>query len=116
MLRQLGVLSEIDGKALGAYCAAFARWVEAEREISQYGIVIREPVLLQGEETGYVRHKKNPAVNISHEAMKLMKSFLVEFGMTPAARSRIHVEDSAAKRDPFEDYLSGTKDAASKPN
>jgi hypothetical protein len=36
--------------------------------------------------------------------MKTMKSFLVEFGMTPAARSRLRI-DKPKEADPFEDYL-----------
>jgi P27 family predicted phage terminase small subunit len=107
-LERLGVLSRIDGKALAAYCHAFARWFEAEEEIAEYGIVVKEPVLLMGAETGFYRHKKNPAVTISEGAMKLMKSFLIEFGMTPASRSRLRVDQPAGdEQDPFEKFMKG---------
>jgi len=103
-LMQLGVLSKIDGKALAAYCHCYARWFQAERDVEKYGVIIEEPILLMGEATDYVRLKKNPACNVSESAMKGMKSFLVEFGMTPAARSRIRI-DKAKEADPFEAYL-----------
>jgi P27 family predicted phage terminase small subunit len=107
-LRQLGVLSKIDRAALAAYCHAFARWFQAEQEIRKLGIVVREPILRNGFATKFVRYKKNPAVTISEGAMKLMKSFLIEFGMTPAARSRLSAADPDAKRkkqDPAEKYF-----------
>lgn len=105
-LRQLGVLSKIDRAALAAYCHAYARWFQAEEEIRKLGIVVKEPILLQGLETDYVRYKKNPAVTISETATKIMKAFLVEFGMTPSSRSRIHVE-KPPENDPLEDFLKG---------
>jgi P27 family predicted phage terminase small subunit len=110
-LSALGVLSRIDGKALAAYCHAFDRWMQAEKEVKRYGIVVKEPVLLQGEPTGFVRHKKNPAVTVSETAMKLMKSFLIEFGMTPAARSRIRIEKPSSE-DPQESYVRRKLEAA----
>lgn len=103
-LLQLGVLTKVDGKALAAYCHAFARWFQAEKDVEKYGVIVEEPILLMGEETGYVRLKKNPACNVSETSMKIMKSFLVEFGMTPAARSRVRIE-KPKERDPFQDYL-----------
>ena len=105
-LRALGVLSTIDRAALAAYCHAYARWFQAETEILELGIVVREPILVAGVETGYVRYKKNPAVTISEGAMKLMKSFLIEFGMTPSSRSRLIVNEDATKPiDPAEKYF-----------
>jgi Phage terminase, small subunit len=68
--------------------------------------------LLMGGETGFVRLKKNPACTVSETAMKTMKSFLVEFGMTPAARSRIRIE-KPKEADPFEDYLKKGASSAS---
>lgn len=103
-LMQLGVLSKIDGKALAAYCHAFARWFQAERDVEKYGLLVEEPVLVAGVDSGYIRLKKNPACTVSETAMKTMKSFLVEFGMTPAARSRIRIE-KPKEADPFEAYL-----------
>jgi P27 family predicted phage terminase small subunit len=123
ILREMKVLTEADSKALAAYCHNFARWMEAEKEISRLGILVEEPVLGKpdrdtGEQEvlGY-KYKKNPAVNISHEAQKLMKSFLIEFGMTPAARTKIRIE-KPAEADPFEAYLAGAGAPAAdaKPN
>ncbi len=119
ILREMKVLTEADAKALAAYCHNFMRWMQAEKEVEERGILIDEPIVKRSTEpdhktgrpvvteeiVGY-RTKKNPAVNISNEAQKLMKSFLIEFGMTPAARTKIRIEKPAEK-DPFEEYLKG---------
>lgn len=108
-LLRLGVLTVVDGKALAAYCHAYARWLQAERDVARYGLVIREPVTTKiGHRlvaTRFVRLKRNPAISVAHDAMKLMKSFLVEFGLTPASRSRLKVEQQPPDEDPFDLYV-----------
>jgi P27 family predicted phage terminase small subunit len=106
-LLRLKVLTVIDGMALAAYCQAYARWQQAERDVKRYGITVRESVLKDGEPTGYVRLKRNPAIGVANDALKIMKSFLIEFGMTPAARTRIHVE-IPSEQDPFDRYIADT--------
>jgi P27 family predicted phage terminase small subunit len=107
-LREMGVLTKIDGKALAAYCHSYARWMEAEEEIRRVGIVVQEPIWDQtsGRLMG-VKFKKNPAVTISETAMKIMKSFLVEFGMTPSSRSRVRIE-KPTEGDELEEFLKGS--------
>ncbi len=108
-LLTLNVLSIVDGKALAAYCHNFSRWMEAEAEIALHGLIVEEPVTKgQGEAAvivGY-KYKRNPAVTISNDAQKLMKSFLIEFGLTPASRSRLRIEKKADE-DPFAKFLAG---------
>lgn len=112
-LRTLGVLSRIDGKALAAYCHAYARWIEAEAEVARFGIIVCEPLLIDEKLVG-VRYKKNPAVTISETAMKIMKSFLVEFGMTPSSRSRVRIEKPPGQEDPIDAFLRGSAPAEKK--
>ncbi len=106
-LMQLHVLSDVDGKALAAYCFAYARWHEAEKEIGRLGIIVDEPIMGGTAEyreiVGY-KYKRNPAVTISHDALKLMKSYLIEFGLTPAARTRLRIE-RPKQADPMDEYL-----------
>jgi len=113
-LRTLGVLTTIDGKALAAYCHAFARWMEAEFEIRRVGIIVQEPIWGVNNVLLGVKYKKNPAVTISESAMKLMKSFLVEFGMTPSSRSRVRIEKPGAEADPLDAFLAAGANPADK--
>ncbi len=38
-LKRLGVLTEVDGQALAAYCQTYARWREAEEFLAKHGNV-----------------------------------------------------------------------------
>jgi P27 family predicted phage terminase small subunit len=108
MLGELGVLTQVDGKALAAYCEYFAQWREALDEVRERGITVEEPIVkICGQESeiiGY-KYKRNPAVTIANDAAKLMKSFLVEFGLTPSSRGRLHIEGKPDGDDPMDAYL-----------
>ena len=48
LLYEIGLLTKIDLVALEAYCRVYARWLEAEKNIKKYGMVIKSekgPVL-----------------------------------------------------------------------
>jgi P27 family predicted phage terminase small subunit len=105
-LRTMGVLTPVDRAALAAYCYAFDIWMMANEEVKTFGVMLKHPVMgrkgtpEENEVIAFIQ-KKNPAVAIANEALKTMKSYLVEFGMTPSSRSKIHVE-RPPEADPFE--------------
>jgi P27 family predicted phage terminase small subunit len=121
ILRQMKVLTEADGKALAAYCHNYARWIQAEDELERLGIMVEEPILGKADEKGNreivgYKYKRNPCNGISNDAQKLMKSFLIEFGLTPASRAKLRIE-KPSEPDPFESYLAGNAVGnAAKPN
>lgn len=84
MLGRLGVLTETDADALAAYCEAFTTWKQATQKLRQFGMVIKVG------KTGIEIPVISPYVKIAHHAMQQMRAFLVEFGMTPSSRARIH--------------------------
>ena len=79
-LEAMGVLTEADMAAFAGYCQAYARWKEAEERITDRGIIFRTP-------SGYPQQV--PYVSIAQQYLKLMQQFAEQFGLTPAARSRI---------------------------
>ncbi len=85
-LLKLGVLSVIDGKALAMYCASYSDWEEADRECKKKGSWHQVDGAF-----GPV-WKLAPWFNARCICAKMMKSFLIEFGMTPASRSKLKVE------------------------
>lgn len=94
----IGLISQVDRTALAIYCQAYGRWVEAEKKIKQTGEVIKAP-------SGYP--VLNPYLSIANRAYDIMYRFLVEFGMTPAARVRLAVPGRKKTIDPLEDILAG---------
>jgi P27 family predicted phage terminase small subunit len=97
-----GLLTTVDRAALGAYCAVYSRWVDAEESIAKFGLVIKSP------KSGFPI--ANPYVGIANTSLEQMRRWAVEFGMTPSARSRIHVENpggNGGNGDAFTDFMRG---------
>ena len=103
-LNALGILSEIDRAALGAYCQAYSRWVQAEtaldrmadRDAMTHGLMIRT----QGGNA-----IQNPLVGTANKAMADMMRYAAEFGMTPSARSRIRAQGENSQYDPTAEFF-----------
>lgn len=96
-LFDLGLLTEVDRAALAGYCQLWARWVEAEEEM-------RRPTFRMVTTTDNGYPVVSPWMGIASQAMKQMLRFLTEFGMTPAARSRVTVA-TEEEADPYEEFL-----------
>lgn len=87
LLAAAKLLENVDRAALAAYCVAYARWCEAEREISNSGLIVRSP-------NGYPI--QSPYLAVANKAMTQMKTFLDAFGMSPTSRKRVAVKTKAA--------------------
>jgi P27 family predicted phage terminase small subunit len=86
----LRMLETVDRAALGAYCVAYAHWVQAERAIAE----MAKQDLLTGAlmiKTSNGNAIQNPLVGTAHKAASDMVRYAAEFGMTPSSRSRIDV-------------------------
>ena len=82
-----GLVTEVDKAALAAYCQAWARWVEAEEQLSKFGTVIKSP-------NGFP--VQSPYLPIANKALEQMTRLLVEFGMSPSSRSRVEIRPQPA--------------------
>ncbi|MEM8738272.1 MAG: phage terminase small subunit P27 family [Planctomycetota bacterium] len=83
LLHAAGLLTAIDRNAIEAHCECYARWIEAETQLKKTGLVVKAP-------SGYPM--QSPYLAVANTAMKQMRGWLAEFGMTPAARTRITAE------------------------
>ncbi|MGH3631560.1 MAG: phage terminase small subunit P27 family [Sciscionella sp.] len=101
LLEAIGVLSIIDGRALAAYCDAAAMVEQAEKEIVKNGMTFVSHFEDKHGNDIVGDIKQNPAVAIKFTAMKVMKSFLIEFGLTPASRAKLKVTKPAQPEDNF---------------
>lgn len=93
-LYRLNVMTNIDALALEGLCVALDRALRADRIVEKEGFT-------------YKTHQGNiiqrPEVSISKNSWVEVRKFLSEFGMTPAARSRIQVEIETFAGDEDED-------------
>ncbi|PIE65383.1 MAG: phage terminase small subunit P27 family [Desulfobacterales bacterium] len=80
ILFDLGLLTEIDKVALEAYCNSYARWLEAEKNVKEEGMVIKAANGIE---------MQNPYLTVAQKCIKEMQSWLAEFGMTPGCRSKV---------------------------
>jgi P27 family predicted phage terminase small subunit len=112
ILCNMGVLTVADGKALGAYCSAYAQLCKAEAAIEKFGLICAT----LDQETGVAELKVNPAVRIKSDALRQMKSFLVEFGLTPASRSKLKINANPEDPDALDNLFDAPANSARKPN
>lgn len=100
LLDRMGVLTEADGFALERLCDCYAE-ILALRELVDLQGRTYETTSTQGE----LVLKANPAVAMLADVDRRFKSYLVEFGLTPAARSKVQVKDNDDEEDPLAEHF-----------
>ena len=95
ILERMGVLTEADEIALAAICSLYARYKDLERIIDEKGYTE------QNTRSGL---KAIPEFAMSRDCLKLLKSFMTEFGLTPSSRTRISIGEST-QDDPLEEFF-----------
>jgi len=88
-LEAMGVLTGIDGDALANYCDTWSRWKRAVLFLQNNG-----DVYTIKDETGKVKYVQQlPQVAIARNLLSALNRYQQEFGLTPASRSRLVIED-----------------------
>ena len=80
-LEPLGIITTPDRALLTAYCDAAGRWAFCAEQIKEHGMLVKSPV------QGVV--VQSPYVPLMHKAFEQMTRLGLEFGMTPASRSKV---------------------------
>ena len=83
LLESMGLLSCADRASIEMYCSAYSRYRNAEINVRRSGEVIISP-----------RNKYpmvSPYVSVLNKNLDTCRKLLLEFGLTPAARSRMSV-------------------------
>lgn len=91
--------SASDRKALELLCGAYAEYREADDEVRRSGITYARKTA-----TGEVVITTHPAVVIRADAMRRVHRMLLEFGLTPSARSRVSAKEGESL-DPLSEFL-----------
>lgn len=80
-LKELGILTSSDLYAVRMFVEAHIDEMEARRTLEKEGKYINEGTRL------------NPAWRVATEAAKMKKALFAEFGLTPLARTKIHIPE-----------------------
>lgn len=97
-LERYKLITDIDTAALALYCSAYGRWQDAEDIIQKQknmggdGMMVKAP-------SGYPI--QNPYLAIANRAMEDCYKYLQQFGLSPAARTR--VSSAGVNGDLFDD-------------
>ena len=95
ILSKLRVLTEADITGFIGYCQSWARYVEAEKYLSD-----NDTIFITN--TGYMQQV--PQVGMSQKYLKLCQSFMTEFGLTPSSRGKLSLP-SEDEGDGMEKFL-----------
>lgn len=110
-LAALGILADADLAALTAYCIAWGELIQATEELkpreeeNEKGEMVKAGgrTIIIRDKDGVVKAMINhPAVARQNAAMRNMRSFASEFGMTPASRERLTIDDKGKDADLYE--------------
>ena len=82
LLIEMGVITFADRHLLIAFVCAVSRLKSAEREIEANGLIVQ----------GSTGPKKNPAVSVSDESMKMIRGLSSDLGLTPASRPGLNAK------------------------
>lgn len=102
-LDDAGVLTQMDGMALALYCETYARWKHANDQVVKFGPVVKAP-------SGFPI--QSPFLAIANKAHNQMVKLLIEFGMTPSARTRVQAGVPKKKKSRLFDALNGGQASA----
>lgn len=86
-LEKLGLNAQVYRAPLAAYCQCYSRWQAAEELIASEGLTIQIKDTI----------RVNPAVTVAKDAMRMVREFSAEFGITPASKTRIKVDPKEKK-------------------
>lgn len=100
LLETMNILTTVDGHQLERYCVYFCRWRACEEFIARNGIsypiksddatyyVVRMP----NTSTAVIGFAEHPQLRESHRLDAALKQIESQFGLTPAARTRIQAD------------------------
>lgn len=92
MLDRMGILTKVDGNALARYCRLWQRWRDAEDFIAEHG----DQYPVKDAKGNTVSFRLFPSARVAISLAVELRRLEQEFGLTPASRTRISEEATAA--------------------
>ena len=101
MLDRMGVLTEADAFALERLCDCYCEVLKFRFQLNVEGETYTTTTNL-----GDTLIKGHPAQAMLADADRRFKGYLIEFGLTPAARSKVQIKnDDDDKKDPLAEFF-----------
>ena len=101
LLDRMGVLTEADSSALERLCDCYSDILICRESLARDGWTYKTV-----DAQGNTLIKGNPAATQLRSADSQFKSYLIEFGLTPAARSKVHATpDDDKEADPLQEIF-----------
>ena len=101
LLDRMGVLTEADSAALERLCDCYSDVLTCRESLIADGWTYKTV-----DAQGNTLIKGNPAATQLRAADSQFKSYLIEFGLTPSARSKVHAApDDDKKADPLNEFF-----------
>ena len=95
-----GLFTSVDMQSFSMFCVAADRWVEAERKITDMGMMIETLC-----DNGVTTYRVNPYMATANKSWDQMKKMLSEFGLTPAERTRMVAAKPGVNKSSLADKL-----------
>lgn len=92
MLDRMGILTRVDGNALARYCRLWQRWRTAEEFIEEHG----DQYPVKDKDGTVISFRLFPSARVAMALAAELRRLEQEFGLTPAARTRISEEARSA--------------------
>jgi P27 family predicted phage terminase small subunit len=87
-LKKSGMLAVVDRAALASYCQAWGDLVEATETLNREGKILEQEMQTAKGEVIGTKKVPHPALRMQRDASARVKTFLAEFGFSPASRRR----------------------------
>ena len=101
-LERLKLLTQIDSAMLIGYCTQWGVYVKASRQLARQGLTFKSKNK-QGASYQGIR----PQFSIAQRALEQCRMLAAEFGLTPAARTKLKVEASEKPKNVFNRFVGG---------
>lgn len=99
-LARLGMLTKIDYAALVMYCRTYQKWMEAEEFLVEKGTTY-----VLKDTAGKIKYiQQLPQVSIAQQCAEYCRKMIAEFGLSPAARSRLDIKQKEVAESDLQEF------------
>lgn len=89
----MSIVTKADSLIIGLLASEIAEWVELDTHIKKEGFIVKLPTA-----TGFMQSTVNPKLRVRDDKLKVILKMLSELGMTPAARSKVKVNQKSKEQ------------------